>query len=88
MLGDDHIWTLDNMANLANTYSDLGRLGEAETLVVEVSEKRRRELGDDHPHTLKSMSSLAAMYRDLGRLNDAEALEAVVEENRNRRDSF
>ena len=86
VLGDDHPWTLENMANLANTCRDQGRLMDAEALGVDVIERMKRVNRDNHPDTLKSMSSLATTYRNLGRLSDAEALEALVEETRKGRD--
>jgi len=81
---DDHPWTLENMANLADTYRGQGYLDEAVVLQETVLEKRKQALREGHPDIVKSMWSLVATYRDLGRINDAEALEATVEENKKR----
>ncbi|KAJ7231944.1 hypothetical protein C8J57DRAFT_178077 [Mycena rebaudengoi] len=81
-LGPDHPDTLIAMANLANTYRDLGKLTEAEKLEVIVLEMRRQILGSDHPDTLTAMANLAVIYWGLGRLIDAEQLQVVVLEKR------
>ena len=44
VLGSDHHWTLDNMANLANTYRDLGRLKDAEALGVGTIKRMKQVL--------------------------------------------
>ncbi|PPQ87573.1 hypothetical protein CVT26_015305 [Gymnopilus dilepis] len=62
------------MGNLARTYSDQGRLDEAEKLEVQVLDSRKRLLGDKHPDTLLSMGNLAATHRDLDRWQEAEDL--------------
>ncbi|KAM3537190.1 hypothetical protein ARSEF1564_009890 [Beauveria bassiana] len=67
--------TLPNVAGMASTYSDQGRLEEAETLGVQVMETRKAKLGADHPDTLTSMTNLAETYRNQGRWEEAEKLE-------------
>ena len=52
ILGEEHPDTLTSMANLAATYSDQGRTGEAAALQEEVLQKFRRILGEEHPDTL------------------------------------
>ena len=86
MLGDDHSWTLENTANLANTHRDQGYLDDVVALWEAMMEKKKQLLSDGHPDTLKSMSSLAATYRDLGHLDGARALESIVEEHKKRCD--
>jgi len=49
VLGPEHPDTLINIANLALTYMDRGRWGEAEELGKEVLETRKRVLGLQHP---------------------------------------
>ena len=82
ILGDDHPDTLTAMGNLASTYWQQGRTGEAAALGEEVLQKRRRILGDDHPHTLTSMNNLASTYRRQGRTGEAAALGEEVEKRR------
>ena len=41
VLGDDHIWTLENMAQLANTYKGQGRLDDTVALQEAVMQKRK-----------------------------------------------
>ena len=66
------------MNNLALTYSDQGRTGEAAALQEEVLQKRRRILGEEHPDTLRSMNNLALTYSDQGRTGEAAALQEEV----------
>jgi tetratricopeptide (TPR) repeat protein len=84
VLGEDHLYTLASMLNLAYTYSGQGRLKEAEELEVRVMETRKRILGDDHPSTLISMSNLACTYSNQGRHKEAEELLEKVMEIRKR----
>ena len=49
ILSDEHPDTLATMDNLAITYLDQGRTGEAPALQEQVLEKSRRILGDEHP---------------------------------------
>ena len=51
------------MGNLARTYSQQGKLNEAEKLEVDVMELRKRLLGAEHPDTSTSMTNLAGTYR-------------------------
>ena len=54
------ILTLASMAKLTLTYSNQGRLEEAEKLEVQVLETFKTKVGADHPDTLTSMSNLAS----------------------------
>ncbi|KAI9897353.1 hypothetical protein N3K66_007209 [Trichothecium roseum] len=65
-----------------DTYQRQGRWEKAETLEVEVLEKRKTKLGADHPFTLASMSNLALAYQRQGRWEKAETLEVEVLEKR------
>jgi Tetratricopeptide repeat len=62
-LGADHPDTLTSMANLAVTWKDMGRRGEALGLIQTCSELQQRILGVGHPHTLSTLSTLNA-WRD------------------------
>jgi hypothetical protein len=64
-----------SMGNLASTYRDQGRTGEAAALQEEVMEKHRQILGAEHPNTLTSMNNLALTYRDQGKTGEAAALQ-------------
>jgi hypothetical protein len=59
---NDHLNTLQIMADLATIYKKQGRLGGAEELDLLVLEKRRRLLGNNHPATLEAMFNLAITY--------------------------
>ncbi|KAK3902246.1 hypothetical protein C8A05DRAFT_44283 [Staphylotrichum tortipilum] len=75
------------MSNLALTYGNQGRWGEAEELQVQVMETRKTKPGPDHPDMLttmnnlasrtgmlRSMCDLAVTWEDQGRHLDALAL--------------
>ncbi|KAF1818224.1 uncharacterized protein K489DRAFT_292282, partial [Dissoconium aciculare CBS 342.82] len=62
------------MANLASTYRNQGRWGEAEQLEVRVMETSKTVLGAEHPYTLTSMANLAGTYTDQKRWTEAEEL--------------
>ncbi|KAF8544997.1 P-loop containing nucleoside triphosphate hydrolase protein, partial [Trichophaea hybrida] len=84
VLGQEHPYTLTNVAYLASTYRNQGRWKEAEELEVQVMETSSRVLGQEHPSTLTSMANLAATYRNQGRWKEAEELEVQVMETRKR----
>jgi len=74
-----------------DAYEKFGRLlweqgysKEAETLHIEVLNKRNKILGVEHPETIKAMGSLAATYRSLGKYTEAEKLKMQVLEASNR----
>ncbi|MFI5456727.1 MAG: tetratricopeptide repeat protein [Isosphaerales bacterium] len=69
--GPDHPDTLNMLANLANTYGDLGRHSDALKLREATLALTKAKLGPDHPHTLMSMNNLASSYYALGRYCDA-----------------
>jgi len=77
-LGENHLYTLTSMANLAATYKNQGRWKEAEALEVVVMEKKKHLLGEGHPDTLTSMANLAVAYRKQSKWKEAEALEVLV----------
>jgi len=54
------------MANLASIYMNLGRLNEAEELLVQVMETMIRVLGQEHPDTLAIMDKVAFIYNSQG----------------------
>ncbi|TFK31040.1 hypothetical protein BDQ12DRAFT_566123, partial [Crucibulum laeve] len=59
-----------------------GKMREAETLIIQIMDKRKEVLGTDHPHTLNAMESLAATYRNVGRYSEAETLDIQVMDKR------
>jgi tetratricopeptide (TPR) repeat protein len=63
--------------NLANALTMLGKLDEAEVLIVEVLE-RARDIWGDHPATFVTMSSLSEVYRMQKKWQDAEELALQV----------
>jgi tetratricopeptide (TPR) repeat protein len=64
-------------------YSD-GRWKEAEELLMQVVQTRKKVLGDEHPDTLTRMDNLASTYRSQGRWKEAEELEVQVWQIRKR----
>ena len=67
-------------SNLAQTYRGQGRWKEAEEILVQVIETRKRALGQEHPSTLINKANLALTYRNQGRWKEAEELEVHVME--------
>ncbi|KAF8510299.1 hypothetical protein BU17DRAFT_98255 [Hysterangium stoloniferum] len=82
VLGAQHSDTIEAKANLAKTYSDLGRLKEAEVLQLQVLEAQQLILGPEHPDTILAKANLAITYRDLGWPKEAEVLQLQVWEAR------
>jgi serine/threonine protein kinase len=74
VLGEENPGTLVDMNNLASTYRLLGKLPEAEHLLVKVVPGMRRVLGEEHRDTLITMRSLGKVYLAQGRLAEAEPL--------------
>ncbi len=67
VLGQVHPDMLTSMNSLASTYSNQGRLKEAEELEVQVMETRKRVLGQEYLDTLISMANLASTFWNQGR---------------------
>jgi tetratricopeptide (TPR) repeat protein len=61
-LGPEHPDTLQSMHNLAWANYAEGRYAQAEALLSQTIEIRRRVLGSEHPKTLLSMRNLADVY--------------------------
>ena len=78
LLGQEDIWTLGTMNELALTYREQGRFREARDLQMRVVETRRKVLGQEHFQTVDSMSSLASVLIDLGQWEEAEDLGSQV----------
>jgi tetratricopeptide (TPR) repeat protein len=71
------------MSNLCDDLTAEGRYPEAERLIRQVIETRRRVLGPDHPDTMTATISLASLYRKEGRYDEAEELtRATLERQR------
>jgi tetratricopeptide (TPR) repeat protein len=62
------------LANLAELYSQQGRLSKAEEIGIQTLVLQNEVLGLRHPDTLNSMGSLAAIYSQQGRLSEAEEI--------------
>ena len=67
ILGMEHPDTIRAMAELACTYTDLGKYTEAEKLEIQVLDAGKRILGVEHPETIKSMGNLACTYGRMGK---------------------
>jgi tetratricopeptide (TPR) repeat protein len=68
----------------ANEFVYQGRYKEAEPLLINLQESRRRVLGEEHPDTLESIADLGLLYEHQGRYNEAEPLFVKVLEIRRR----
>ncbi|MFD5081687.1 tetratricopeptide repeat protein [Kitasatospora sp. NPDC058406] len=84
LLGNDHPETLTSRSNLAFSYWQAGRTGEAIVIEEQVLADRERILGHDHPDTLFSRSNLARSYQQAGRTGEAIAIEEQVLADRER----
>jgi non-specific serine/threonine protein kinase/serine/threonine-protein kinase len=62
------------MTTMGTVYRKLGLWSQAEPLLEQALETRKRVLGDDHPDTLESMYGLADLYGNQGRYDEAEPL--------------
>jgi len=69
--GPDDPDTLRSMNNLAYSYDELGRHGEALRLREETLAHMKTRLGPDDPDTLRAMNNLANSYDVLGRRAEA-----------------
>jgi serine/threonine protein kinase/tetratricopeptide (TPR) repeat protein len=61
--GPDSPLALDTTESLARTYVNIRRYAEAESLLLDVLERRRRLAGADDPGTWRSTSLLASAYK-------------------------
>ena len=72
MLGVEHPDTLDSAHGLGLLYTAMGRYLEAELLLTETLENRRRVLRDKHPDILDSVKGLVELYEAWGKPDKAE----------------
>ncbi|MDF5726005.1 MAG: tetratricopeptide repeat protein [Rhizonema sp. PD37] len=63
-----------SLNNLAYLYNSHGKYSEAEPLLVEALELRKRLLGEDHPDVATSLNNLASLYKSQGLYSEAEPL--------------
>ncbi|MGW6754299.1 tetratricopeptide repeat protein [Streptomyces sp. NPDC055006] len=78
LLGEDHPDTLTSRGNLASSYQQEGRTGEAIKLLERVIADRERVLGDDPVYLLAACGNLAAFYGEAGRTGEAINLQEQV----------
>ncbi len=78
MIGGEHPDTITARGNLAASYWQAGRTGDAIAIQERVVTDRERLLGDEHPDTLTARGNLAASYRQAGRTSDAIAIDERV----------
>lgn len=83
-VGVDHPATILASANLAATYSQLGRCAEAEGLQIEVLKRSTEELGVEDLSTIQASANLASIYGGLGRYTEAVVMEEEVLKQRTR----
>ena len=68
----------DEWNNFAYVLKENGDLKNAEQLIVQVIDMRKKLLGTEHPDTLSSMANLARIYWDQDKWNEVEQLEVQV----------
>jgi len=83
-VGENHLYTIKALGNLAIVLGALGRHQEALDKKREVLEKRLRLLGEDHLSTGWAMHNLAVTLGILGNHREAYDLQIVVLEKRRR----
>ncbi|KAJ7060596.1 hypothetical protein C8F01DRAFT_1083614 [Mycena amicta] len=81
LLGAEHPHTIHALANLALTYSSLGRYTDAQTLEEKVLEQQTRLLGAEHPDTIRAMANLARTHSSLGRSSTGPLQSNPMSEN-------
>ena len=74
MFGAEHAHTLAATTNLANSYSEQGKITEAAVLMEGALATSRRVLGPGHPDTRDTASNLALTYDRQGRSAEAAEL--------------
>lgn len=72
MLGEDHPLTLQSKNDLGILYKEQVRYQDAEQLLLEALEGRRRKLGDKHQHTLESLDNIIRLYEAWGKPEKAD----------------
>ena len=73
-LGEDSIYYMDALDNLANAHDNLQYYDEAIELQGKCYELRKITLGEEHPDTLRSLSNLADTYNTIKRYEIARDL--------------
>jgi tetratricopeptide (TPR) repeat protein len=71
VLGNEHPETLRSLANLSLVYREQGRHGEAESLLLEILEARKRALGENNPDTVRILYELARVAALQGERKEA-----------------
>ena len=74
----------NSLNNLALLYYSQGRYEQAEPLLVQALEMRKRILGEHHPDVANSLNNLAGLYDSQGRYEEAEPLLVQALEMRKR----
>lgn len=74
-LGEDNIYTLQALDNLANAYDNLKYYDPAIELQGKCYEMRSRILGEKHPDTLRSLNNLADTYLTVKQYEKARDLQ-------------
>lgn len=73
MPGEEDPDILGSMENLATTYYKQSRWKEAEELLMQALDARKRVQGPEHPGTLSCMAGLALAYKGQHRCKEAIA---------------
>ena len=72
MLGEEHPDTIATLGNLGRFLQAVDRLAEAEPVLRETLEKKRRVRGVEHPDTLTSINNYGVVLEAMGRPAEAE----------------
>jgi tetratricopeptide (TPR) repeat protein len=83
-LGKEHETIQGCLSVLASAYRRQRKSDEAETVLLQLVDTRKRLLGEEHSQTLVSMNNLALTYLHQGRNDEAEELLVRIQEVRKR----
>ena len=83
-LAKDTVVQAQMMTVMGGVYDNLGLYPQAESLLTDAVEIRRRVLGAQNPDTLSSMHALSRTLREQGRYAEAEKLQRETLESRRR----
>ncbi|MDB9521957.1 tetratricopeptide repeat protein [Dolichospermum circinale CS-1225] len=74
----------NSLNNLASLYDNQGKYSEAEPLLLDALEMRKRLFTNDHPDVASSLNNLAILYKNQGKYSKAEFLYLEALEMRRR----
>jgi Tetratricopeptide repeat len=78
VMGQEHPDTIQIMSNLGTSYSNQGRLEEAEPLFIEAVTLSLSVLGKQHPQTRLYINTLTEILRALKKFDDAREIALLL----------